>query len=446
MQLEDKQIDMKSLVGETIAGHYRLEKFLDEGAFGAVYKASHIIYGVELRKVAVKVSKRPLEDDIEARAVFKDALAMASIAESTSALEMKSHFVTVYDAGRCPEGEPLAGHPYIVMEFIRTGSLKHCIRAGRFPLTRTMRYFDQILRAVAFMHTEVIGEKPRDCIVHRDLKPDNILVVREENSPDIIKLTDFGIAIETGTLLGWVESGGDLAYLAPESFSHKICSFQSDIYAMGLIFYEMLTGRNPFSEVGSHLKGTDEEKRSELCDIHFNARHMEKFGLIEDHEEISRHPEIGRVIRTTLQVSMTARKYRNACELLEAWERAVDDGDNNAPEKPWEKVRRLTGEAEQCLRVGEYQRSAGLLEQAMEINRNCKLVPDPMVVGKCYRMTVSRLLEIGEKEKAGRLASEGYQRRKCQSTCKAMENYYSAKKSRLASRFQRESQQCKDRE
>ncbi|MCD4786499.1 MAG: serine/threonine protein kinase [Candidatus Eremiobacteraeota bacterium] len=446
MQSEDKQIDMKSLKGKTIAGHYRLDNFLDEGAFGAVYRASHIAYGVELREVAVKLSKRPLKDDSKAREVFRDAPTMASIAESTPDLEMKSHFVTVYDAGRCPEGEPLAGHPYIVMEFIPTGSLKRCIKAGRFPLTRTMRYFDQILRAVAFMHTEVTGGKPRDCIIHRDLKPDNILVAREENSPDIVKLTDFGIAIETGTLLGWVESGGDLAYLAPESFSHNICSPQSDVYAMGLIFYEMLTGRNPFSEVGSHLKGTNEEKRKELRRIHLEARRMEKFRLLEDHEEISRHPEIGKIIRTTLQVDMIARKYRNACELLEAWERARKGEIRIDDEKPWETVLRLTGEAEQCLALGEYKQATRLLEQAMEINRNSTQVPDPMVVGKCYLMTVTRLLEIGKNEEAGKLAFEGYHRRKCPSTCKAMEGFYRSQKSKLASRFQRESQECEDRE
>ena len=434
-------INMRDFQGQTIAGRYHLEKFLDEGAFGAVFRAGHIAYGVELREVAIKIAKRPMTDS-EARRTFGDALIMARVADKTPDAALREHFVVVHDAGRVPEGEPLGSHPYVVMELVRGVSLRHALSAGPFPLTRALQYFDQILRAMSFMHSATLEGEQKQPVAHRDLKPSNILVLRRTNAPDLIKVTDFGLAIEVDTLLGWVESGGDLAYLAPESFSHRICSPQSDVYMLGLIFYEMLTGFNPFAEVGRHLRGTDEEKRDELNRLHLEARQLEKFELLEQHEEIRRQPWRGEVIRAALRPDMGSRAYRNACELHAAWRResAIQN------EQPWGTVRRLVGEAKQCYAVGSVNRGDELLREALEINRDRNRVPDAMMVGSCYLLAVERMLESNKKEDAGKLANESYRRRKCRSTCLALAFYYKAETSDLAAILEREAATCSDQE
>jgi serine/threonine protein kinase len=431
-------LDMRSLEGTVIAGRYRLRRYLNQGGFGAVYQASHLAFGMELREVAVKVGKRPMTDS-EAREMFGDAIRLAEVAIKCPDPALRDHFVAVYDAGRCPEGGPLAGHPYMVMEFIQGGSLKTCLRAGPFPLTRAVAYFDQIVEAVAFMHT--------GCnIIHRDLKPDNILVTRPSSGPDRIKVTDFGLAIKVDSLLGWVQSGGDLAYLAPESFSHDISSPQSDVYMLGLVFYEMLTNTNPFAEVGSHLRGTDAEKRDELRRLHLNARQQESFPLLERHEEIRLQPALGQVIRAALAPEMTARKYANARELQMAWTAAKTAGGRLETERPWETVLRLTERAEQQYALADWGQGDSLLLQAMELNRDRSKVPESMVVGKTYLLQVRTLIRKGQVDDAGRLASEGFQCHPCRSTRLALAAYFETIQSPLAARWEQEADACQGQE
>jgi serine/threonine protein kinase len=451
----DDSINMRDFEGETIAGRYKLESFLDEGAFGAVFKASHKSYGVELREVAIKIAKRPLIledeseaapafDDRKARLTFQDALKMAKIADSAPDAALRQHFITVHDAGYCPEGGPLAFHPYVVMELVQGRSLSRSLSAGAFTLTTAINYFNQMLRAMAFMHEQGV--------IHRDLKPSNIMVVRRADAPAVIKIADFGLAIEVDDLMGWVESGGDLAYLAPESFSHNICSPQSDVYMLALVFYQMLAKRNPFAEVGSHLRGEDELKRQELRMLHLNARRLETFPALDDHDELKqrRWQALRRVVRTALQVDMEARVYRNAGEFLAAWELAIRPDEPPPPPPPpessREKVLRLVREAEQCFAVGDYEHGDELLREAMEINR--RQVTDANAVGPCYLLAVKRLIERGEKDEAGIVANEGLARRECASTCRAMALYYAALPipSPMAASFEQQAGNCADRE
>ena len=423
--------------GEVIAGRYELTHRLDEGNFGVVYRARQMAYGVPLREVAIKIAKRPMSE-VEARRTFGDALLMARLADEAGDPALRQHFVTVYDAGLCPPGEPLAGHPYVVMELVRGGSLQRCLRTGRFPLTRAVACFDQILKAVAFMH--------QNDIVHRDLKPSNVLVILREDGCDVLKVTDFGLAVEVDRLLGWVASGGDLAHLAPESFSQNICSKKSDVYMLGLLFFELLTGVNPFVEVGVHLRGTDEEKHPELRRLHLAARSQLDLRPLEQHEEIKPRPALGQVICDALRLEMQARIYGDAGQLLAAWEAAKVRLDVPRPtvEQPWAAVRRLIGEAEQRLRDGDLGGYKALLEQAMQLNR--EKVPNSMVVGRAYVLMVECLIPDGRGTDAGTLAQEGYRRRRCRSTCLAMARYYESVGSPLAASFIQEANHCADME
>lgn len=438
---------MRTLEGKVLADRYRLDSYLDEGAFGAVFKGVQMVLQQELREVAIKVAKRPMHA-AEVSVVFRDALLMTRLAGAASPAALREHFIDVIDAGLLPAGSPMAGHPFMVMELVRGGSLKGHLQLGPFPLTRVINYFEQVLHAVAFMHgSDASGGPSRQAVIHRDLKPANLLVVRRATSGDLLKVTDFGLAVEVDSLLGWVESGGDLAYLAPESFSHKICSPQSDVYALGLIFYEMLAGENPFGEVGRHLRGTDEEKRNELCRLHVMARQLEQFPALQRHEELRRQPALAQVVRSALQPDMNTRPFRNAVELLGAWKavRGTDEDPTNT-ERPWQKARRLTGEAEQCFGVREFARGDELLDRAMALNGDPRQVPSAMLVGRTHLLKVQRLIAQDALEAAGRVATDGYHRRRCRSTCQAMAEWYTAQASPAAAAFLREASDCPDQE
>ena len=433
---------MREFEQAVIDNRYRLRNLLDEGAFGGVFLASQLSFGLEMRDVAVKVAKRAM-DESEARGVFGDALVMARLADSAHDVSLRRHFVTIHEASICSDGGPLAGRPYMVMELVEGGSLRKQLRGGALPMTRALAYFDQALSAVAFMHAGDPHSQARvQPLVHRDLKPANLLVERRPGVPDIVKVTDFGLAVRVDSLLGWVESGGDLAYLAPESFSHDISSPQSDVYMLALIFHEMVTGYNPFSEVGSHLRGTDEAKRLELRRLHLEARRVETFKRLEQNVEMRNRPALLKVLRQALNCDMNARKFGNAREFHVAWKGALA-GTPPPPGTPWDEVMRLVGEAEQCFAVSDIVAGGARLDEAMRINRDPRLVPDAMVVGRAYQLMVDRLLLRGAREEAYQLAWEGYQRRKCRSTCLAMVAYCSQENAALAKQYQQEADSCR---
>ncbi len=437
-------MNLASYEGAVIDGRYRLTRFLDEGAFGAVFKAEQMAYGVTLREVALKIAKEPMSD-LETRVAFHDALVMARLLDGIRDASMKDRFVTVHDAGRCPEGSMLAGHPYMVMELVRGAGLHRHLESGPFPLTKAIAYFDRMLEAVALMHR---GTKDPDGgirpVVHRDLKPANILVIRNSGGEDTIKIADFGLAIEVDTLLGWTDSGGTMAYLAPESFSRNTCSPQSDVYALGLIFYEMIAGKNPFVQVGNHLRGETDETSGELRRLHLIARQTEKFALLETHEELGRHPGLIQVLRTALASDMASRVYRNAGELKADWDRARARGQRSREPTPLDTVEKLLESAEQCYAVGDQSRGDEFLDRAMVVNRDPRRVSDRNTNGRCYLKKVERLLKQNRTEQAGILANEGYRRRPCRSTCLAVARYYEAMKSQVAANFYREASCCKD--
>jgi serine/threonine protein kinase len=244
------------------------------------------------------------------------------------------------------------------------------------------------------------------------------------------------LVIAVDRLLGWASSGGDLAYLAPESFSDDRCSRQSDVYMLGLVFHEMLTGVNPFSEVGTHLRGDDESKHPELRRLHLAARHHLSLSILEQQAELKQQPALAAVIRNSLQADLQSRRYASATEMLADWENAKSQLDRpRVAEQPWDAVRRILREAEQSLKVGDRARYAALLADAMRINRDPRSVPDSMVVGTAYQRMVEWLTTNSQTDEAGEIAMEGYRRRKCRATCLAISKYYEAVKSPVAAAF-----------
>ena len=205
----------------TLSGRYRIVRSLGEGGMANVYLAHDLILD---RDVAVKLLRLDLRDDPKTIKRFqREALATTEL--------VHPHIVSLYDVGE------ENGMQYLVMEYVKGMDLKNYIKQKfPLPLQQVIDIMEQILSAVATAHAHNI--------IHRDLKPQNILIDEQGNA----KITDFGIAValsehtmtQTNTILGSVH------YLSPEQARGSMATKQSDIYSLGIILYEMLTGSVPF--------------------------------------------------------------------------------------------------------------------------------------------------------------------------------------------------------
>ncbi|MFW6192996.1 MAG: serine/threonine-protein kinase, partial [Gemmatimonadota bacterium] len=217
------------LVGEVVAGRYRVLSRLGEGAMGAVYLAEHLRMG---RRDALKVLSRSLADDDDARARFTREARNASFINHPNAC-------TVYDFGEIADGLP-----FIAMEYVDGETLGDLLsREGRLSPDRAANLVAQVTLALEAAHARGIA--------HRDLKPDNIMLTRAPDGSERAKVVDFGIAKamedEGGqnlTMPGWVV--GTPEYVSPEQLAGQDLDGRSDLYSLGIVLFRMLTGGLPF--------------------------------------------------------------------------------------------------------------------------------------------------------------------------------------------------------
>ncbi|MBX3272618.1 MAG: serine/threonine protein kinase [Sandaracinaceae bacterium] len=222
----------RSLVGAIIGGKYRLRRVLGRGGMGTVYKAENVAIG---RTVAVKVLHHHLADEGVTIARFqREARAAASVGHE--------NIVDVLDMGVEPSGAP-----YTVMEYVRGKSLAQALRDdGRFDPTRAARIAGQVLAALAAAHGEGI--------IHRDLKPENVMLTVQGKKRDHVKLFDFGVAAiidsamdPSSDLTPSGKTMGTPAFAAPEQIlGRRVRDARVDLYAVGVLLYQMLAGRVPF--------------------------------------------------------------------------------------------------------------------------------------------------------------------------------------------------------
>jgi serine/threonine-protein kinase len=217
--------------GALLDGRYRIVRLLGEGGMGAVYLASHVGLG---RDVAIKFLHAELasREEVVGR-FYREAQAAAAIRHK--------NIIEVFDVGMSPQGEP-----FLVMEYLEGESLAGLLkRAGPLNLGAACAVMEPTLQALQAAH--------RKGIIHRDLKPDNIFLAYQQGEPPVVKIIDFGISKFTqGEVDKWRTKTGSVmgtpAYMSPEQARGSAgLDHRTDLYSMGTILFEMLTGALPFA-------------------------------------------------------------------------------------------------------------------------------------------------------------------------------------------------------
>ncbi len=221
-----------ALLGTVLADRYRLDVLLGEGGMGRVYAAEHVLMR---KRLAVKILHRQLTQVPEVVARFeREAMAAAHIDHPNIA--------AATDFGKLPDGSV-----YLVLEFVEGRSLRDEVARGPMPAARALHIARQIAAALAAAHALEI--------VHRDLKPENVMLVQKGADPDFAKVLDFGIAkvpmgeVEGDTNKPITKAGmvyGTPEYMAPEQALGQAVDGRADLFAFGVMLFEMIAGVRPY--------------------------------------------------------------------------------------------------------------------------------------------------------------------------------------------------------
>jgi serine/threonine protein kinase len=286
-----------TFINKVIAGRYRLEARIGEGGMGIVYRARHVLID---RVVAVKLIRPDLRGETHLRAwMLREARAANRVDHA--------HIIDIHDIGETDDGEL-----YLVMEYLVGTPLSTEIARGPMPIQRAVDVLEQMGAALARAHD--LG------VVHRDLKSDNILLTTRGGRKDFVKILDFGLAAlahdprlaPKGAVFGTPE------YMSPEQARGETAGPQSDLYALGILFFEMITGQLPF-------RSTDRDTLLEL----------QRTGTAPRPSSIRKdcHPVAERITLRLLEKEQR-RRYRDGHHLLEelkALQRSL-------PSQAWDKT------------------------------------------------------------------------------------------------------------
>ncbi|MBR4473467.1 MAG: protein kinase [Oscillospiraceae bacterium] len=282
---------MKKWLGQTLDERYEIQSLVGSGGMAWVYRATDLRLN---RSVAVKIMREEAAKDETIRSRF---------AAESHAVAMLSHpnIVAVYDVSRSDSLE------YIVMELVEGVTLlQYMEKKGQLPWNEALHFSRQIARALAHAHSRGI--------IHRDIKPHNIMLLRDGT----IKVADFGIAaLENELHENNGEAIGSIHYIAPEQARGDYPDPRSDIYSLGVVMFEMFTGRKPY--LGNSIQ--------EIAVKHMNADPPSMVGL-----NPSLPPELERI---TLKAMCADReqRYQTANELTEDIDAFLEDRESISPEE-----------------------------------------------------------------------------------------------------------------
>jgi eukaryotic-like serine/threonine-protein kinase len=215
---------MDARIGMVLHDRYRILSCLGEGGMGDVYRAEQLQLG---RQVAVKFLQNGVVHDPKVLKRFeREARAMGRLSHPNC--------VSVFDFGT-------AGSPYLVMDLVAGMSLRSIIDQGAVPALRAIGIARQVLSGLSHAHAHGI--------IHRDVKPDNIMV-ESTAAEDHVRILDFGLAKLLGSQADLTQglAVGTPNYMAPEQLSEGAVNERTDVYAVGIVLFEMLTGRKPFQD------------------------------------------------------------------------------------------------------------------------------------------------------------------------------------------------------
>ena len=252
---EDPDEGAERTIGSMV-GEYRVKGLIGEGGMGQVYEGYQPVIG---KRVAIKLLRRELATDKdEAQRLLGEARAVNAIGHRG--------IIDIFSFGALPDGRQ-----YFVMEYLSGTSLSaHLKRHGALPLADTLRILDEVLAALGAAH--LAG------VIHRDLKPSNIFLVSQSGGTAFVKLLDFGIAKQAAAARSETPQTrvsrvmGTPEFMAPEQARGKPVGPRTDLYALGVIAFELLTGQLPFTA----------ETPYEIVNLHLNARPPVPSSLVRD--------------------------------------------------------------------------------------------------------------------------------------------------------------------
>ncbi|HSO33498.1 MAG TPA: protein kinase [Labilithrix sp.] len=291
-------------LGTVISGRYLIRELLGEGGMGSVYLAEHTHMK---KRVALKLLHPEMSDNAEVQARFeREAMASAHIEHPNVA--------AATDFGRTEDGAY-----FLVLEYVEGTSLRDALEAGPLSVQRALRITRQMALALERAH--------ESGIVHRDLKPENVMLVKREDEPDFVKVLDFGIAKVLE--LGAASASGDVAkrnsvgqpltrlgtilgtpeYMAPEQALGEAVTPAADLYGVGVMLYEMLTGLHPF----------DPPDRTAMLSFHIVA----PVPLMQDRAPAVDVPATVEAVVRCLLEKDSKKRYPSARALIEAIDSAA---------------------------------------------------------------------------------------------------------------------------
>jgi serine/threonine protein kinase len=369
----------EGLVGHLVDGRYRIKKYLAAGSFGYVYLAEQELLGETIRPVAFKLLKSMDLEQGQIREVFRDALAVIRLSQDSKEHPDLRHIVQVWDVGCCHDW---SDRGYVVMELMDS-DLESKIRGGvGLPVRLALDYCCQLARGMKLAHGL---EQP---ILHRDIKPGNILMTRD----GILKVADFGASANLSRVVGLVAGAGDLTCQAPESLEGTFVP-ASDVYSLGLLFYQMFTGRHPFRDLMTELARKPEMTIREQSSRHRQRRSKPITPMPELKEELHEHPALVRAVMRCLRED-PAERFADAGELSAALDsiaagREVDGPSPGPEDGPTPQF--LFQQAKLSFEEGKAEQARGFLDRLFALETGI----EPRLMGQALYLSGKIRLEFG---------------------------------------------------